>query len=516
MRLGSLLAALALAFGADAASLRIASGNDPQSFDPHAIALLYQSRIVTQVYDSLVNRDRDFKLEGSLAVSWQAVDPRTWRFKLRPNVKFHDGTPFTADDAVFSIERALAKTSQRSFQLRGVTGARKVDDLTIDILLAAPDAVLPEKLLLVGIMSKAWAQKHGVLLPQDYNAKQETYAVRNANGTGPYKLRSYEADNRTVIVAHDGYWGKRGNVDEATFIVITSDATRLAALASREVDFVIDPPFQDVGRLKRDAQYRIVETTDLGTQYLGFDQARETLENATVKGRNPFKDLRVRQAVAHAIDTDAIIQKVLRGQGSPTGSFVSKLVDGYDAALDRRLAYDPARSRALLKEAGYGDGFGVTLDCVAITWRAAACQAIAGMLAQVGIKVTFASAPAAQFFPKLTGATSSFFEFGWTPTTDPWAMLGALVRTHGDGMGTFNAGRYSNPKLDALIDAVRVEPDLAKRRQLVRDALAILNADLPLIPLYRRTLAWAMRSDVDVAIWPNDILELRFARVGKP
>ena len=267
-----------------------------------------------------------------------------------------------------------------------------------------------------------------------------------------------------MLVAHDGWWGKRGNVDEAVYIVIASDATRLAALASNQVDLVMDPPFQDVGRLKRDAQYRIVETSDIGTQYLGFDQARDTLEASTVKGRNPFKDLRVRQAFAHAIDTDAIIAKVLRGQGAPTGSFVSKLVDGYDPALDKRLAYDPAKARALLKEAGYPDGFGVTLDCVAITWRAAACQAIAGMLAQVGVKVAFQSAPAAQFFPKLTQATSSFFEFGWTPTTDAWAMLGATVRSYGPGTGTFNGGRYSNPKLDVIVDAIQTEPDLATRR----------------------------------------------------
>jgi peptide/nickel transport system substrate-binding protein len=515
LRAGLFLVALAFASAACAATLRIASGNDPQSLDPHSLALLYQSRVVSQVYESLVNRDRTFALEPSLALSWQAVEPRAWRFKLRPGVRFHDGSPFTADDAVFSIERALARTSQRATQMRGIQGARKVDETTIDILLAAPDAVLPEKLLLVGMMSKAWATKHGVLLSQDYNAKQETYAVRNANGTGPYRVKSYESDNRLVLVAHEGWWGTRGNVDEAVYLVIQSDATRLAALASGQVDFVIDPPFQDVGRLKRDPQYRIVETTDIGTQYLGFDQTRDTLEFSSVKGRNPFKDLRVRQAVAHAIDTDAIVAKVLRGQGSPTGSFFSKLVDGYDPALDRRLPFDPARSRALLKEAGYPDGFGVTLDCVAITWRAAACQAIAGMLAQVGIKVAFQSSAAALFFPKLTQATSSFFEFGWTPTTDPWASLNATVRSFGDGTGTFNGGRYSNPKLDALIDAIRVEPDLSKRRALTREALAIIHADLPLIPLYRRTLAWAMRSDVDVAIWPNDILELRFVRIAR-
>jgi len=168
----------------------------------------------------------------------------------------------------------------------------------------------------------------------------------------------------------------------------------------------------------------------------------------------------------------------------------------------------------LLKEAGYADGFGITLDCVNVAWRAAVCQAIAGMLAQVGIRVTFQPSPAPQFFPKLTQATTSFFEVGWSPATDAWPLLNALVRSFGEGgLGAFNAGRYSNPKLDVIVDAIRVEPDLTRRRRLVADALAIVHADLPLIPLYRRTLAWAMRPGINAVIWPNDILELRFVRM---
>jgi peptide/nickel transport system substrate-binding protein len=507
--------ALLIASGVGAKPLRIASGNDPQTMDPHAVALLYHSRVNTQIYESLVNRDRSFALEPSLAVAWQAVDSKTWRFRLRPGVRFHDGSPLTADDVVFSIERALAKNSQRSFQMRGITGARKVDELTVDILLASPDAVLPEKLLLVGIMSRAWATKHGVQLPQDYNAKQETYAVRNANGTGPYRLDRYEPDNRVVLKAHAGWWGQHGDVDEVTFITIQSDATRMAALASNSVDVVIDPPFQDVPRLKAEKRFTITESTDIGTQYLGFDQSRDELQHADIKGRNPFKDLRVRKAIAHAIDVDTIVAKVLRGQATPTGSPVSKLVAGYVPELDARLRYDPATARALLKEAGYSDGFGVTLDCVNIAYRAAVCQAIAGMLSQVGIRVAFQPYPTATFFPRITQANTSFFEFGWTPTTDAWAMLGAIVRTYGnDGAGTFNGGRYSNPKLDALIDGLRIEPDLARRRQMVGEALRIVHAELPLLPLYRRTLAWAMRPGVSVVHWPNDILDLRFATVA--
>jgi len=513
----SVLALFALAFAAPlaAATLRFASGFDPQSLDPHALALLYQSRVVSQIYESLVFRDRNFAIEPALAVSWRQLEPTRWRFRLRPGVKFHDGTPFTADDVVFSIERALSKLSQRSFQLRGIVEVRKLDDLTVDFLLSDPDAVLPEKLIYVGIMSRKWAAAHGVLEPQNYNARQETYAVRHTNGTGPYMLKSYESDSRTVLVANPNWWGKRGNVDEAIYVVIQSDATRLAALVSGDVDFLIDPPFQDVPRLKTEGRFKLAQMPDIGMQYLGFDQSRPELEFSDVKGRNPFKDYRVRRAVYQAIDIDAIVSKVLRGQATATGSYLSTLVDGSPKELDRRLPYDPAAARTLLREAGYADGFGVTLDCVNASYRAAVCQAIAGMLAQVGIRVSFQPWPTATFFPKLTQATSSFFEYGWSPLTDAWPTLNAIVHSYGpDGAGTFNGGRYSNPKLDRIIDAMRVEPDVARRRQLVADALELMQADLPLIPLYRRTLAWVMRPDISVAQWPNDILELRFVEIG--
>lgn len=510
-----LLTALLTACPLPAATLRFASAFDPQSLDPHALALLYQTRVVSQIYESLVSRDRNFAIEPALALSWQQLEPKRWRFKLRPNVKFHDGAAFTADDVVFSIERALAKNSQRAFQLRGVIEARKVDDLTVDFLLESPDAVLPEKLIYVGIMNKAWAAAHGVIEPQNYNAKQETFAVRNTNGTGPYALKSYESDVRSVLVANPNWWGRRGNVDEAIYVVIQSDATRLAALVSGQVDFVIDPPFQDVPRLQKEGRFKLAQISDIGTQYLGFDQSRDELQFGDVKGRNPFKDLRVRRAVYAAIDIDAIVAKVLRGQATATGSYVSRLLDGYVPELDSRPKYDPAAARTLLKEAGYPGGFQVTLDCVNVAYRAAVCQAIASMLAQVGIRTDFQVWPTATFFPKLTQATTSFFEFGWSPQTDPWPMLNAIVHSYGsDGPGTFNGGRYSNPRLDQLIDSIRVEPDIARRRHLVADALRLMRADLPLIPLYRRTLSWVMRPDVSVAQWPSDILELRFVRIG--
>ena len=501
-----------------AATLRIASAFDPQTMDPHALALLYHSRVYTQVYESLVNRDEQFRLEPSLALSWQAVNATTWRFKLRPGVLFHDSSPFTADDVVFSIERALGSTSQRSFQLKGVKAARKVDDLTVELVLEAPDAVLPEKLQQLAIMSRAWCIKHGVEKPQDFNGKQETFAVRNANGTGPFLLERYEPDVRTVLKRNPRWWGwadkRSGNLDEVTLIAIHSDATRLAALVSGEIDLVLDPPVQDIERLKREPAIKLLQVTDLGQQYLTFDQARDELEGSDARGRNPFKDIRVRRAIYQAINVDLIAQKVLHGLGTPTGAFLSPKVDGSPPELDKRLPFDPVKAKALLAEAGYPNGFSVALDCVNVPWREAVCQAMTVMLTRVGIRTQLRSSPTNQFFPKLSAGTASFIEYGWTPNPDAWASLNSLFHTWDkSGGGTFNAGRYSNPKLDALIDSMRVEPDLTRRRAMVGVALRIVNDDLPYIPLFRRTLTWAMSKKVTAVQWPNDSPELRWARI---
>jgi peptide/nickel transport system substrate-binding protein len=419
---------------------------------------------------------------------------------------------------VFSIERTLAPPSQRAFSLRGLASVKKVDELTIDFHLSAPDAVWPEKLQFVAMVSKAWCLKHGLEKAQDFNAKQETYSVRNAMGTGPYRLERYEPDVRTVLKRHDAWWGRadkrNGNLDQVSFVAIRSDATRLAALASGEVDLILDPPFQDVERLKADARLTLTSIADIGTQYFTFDQARDELLHGDVKDRNPFKDRRVRQAVAHALNVELIVQKVLRGQGTPTGSLISPRVDGYQAELDKRPAYDPARARTLLADAGYPNGFGVTLDCVNVGYREAVCQAAAAMLTQVVIRTQVRSSPTNQFFPKLSQATASFIEYGWTAAPDPWTTLNGLFRSfEAGGGGTFNAGRYSNPRLDVLIDSVRTEPDLTKRRALVGVALRLIHDDMPFLPLYRRHLNWAAKKSVSVVMWPNDTIELRWVKM---
>jgi peptide/nickel transport system substrate-binding protein len=439
-------------------------------------------------------------------------------------VHFQDGSLFTADDAVFSFERALAPPSQRQFVLKGVKRVRRVDPLTIDFELAAPDAVLPQKLVLVAMMSKRWAIAHHVERAQDFDARQETFAVRNANGTGAYQLDRYEPDIRTTLKAFPQWWNRKspdnGNVDTASFITIRSDATRLAALHSGEIDLVLDPPYQDVEPLRHDPAISVTQVGDIATDYLALDQASAALPGVGPgpdgKPRNPFKDLRVRRAVYQAINIDLVIQKVLKGLATPAEDLLAPEFGTTPARAGTRLRFDPVHARALLREAGYPEGFDVTMDCLNITFREHVCQAMAAMLTQAGIRATLRTSPTTQFFPMITQGKVSLAEFGFTGTSeDPWQSLNGLLHTWDkDGGGTFNGGRYSNPRLDALIDAVPIERDPSRRRILVESALKLARDDIAYVPLYRRVLSWVMQKKVQVVMQPDDAIAVRWVTVG--
>ncbi|HQZ46836.1 MAG TPA: ABC transporter substrate-binding protein, partial [Usitatibacteraceae bacterium] len=257
LRAATLAVALAFGAAADAKTLRWSSQGDILTMDPHAQNEGLNNTVSDHIYEPLVTRGKDLKIEACLATAWKATGATTMQFKLRPNVKFHDGAPFTADDVVFSIERALAPTSNFSPYMQGITGARKIDEQTVEIATKGPNPVLLPQLTEVRMMSRAWATKHNVLRPQDFKNKEETFAARNANGTGPYVLKSREADVKTVLVLNSNWWGKmEGNVNEIVYQPIKQDGTRLAALLSGEVDFVLDPPPQDIPRLKKDAKIK--------------------------------------------------------------------------------------------------------------------------------------------------------------------------------------------------------------------------------------------------------------------
>jgi peptide/nickel transport system substrate-binding protein len=514
--LALLVLATCLSGAGGAAILRVASQHDPGTLDPHALSSLYSNRVLSQVYETLVDRDENFRIGPKLALSWTALEGgKGFRFKLRPNVKFHDGTPFTADDVVFTVKRGLDPLSQYRTALPNVTGATKVDTLTVDILTSQPTPILPPSLINLRLVSKAWCEKHRVERPQDFKAKEETFAARNTNGTGPYRLERWDADVRTVFKANPDYWGKRGNITEAHYLVVSSAATRVAGLISGEIDVVVDPAVQDVVRLNGQAGITVGQATGLGSQYLGFNYDRKDLGNASTAGRNPFKDVRVRQAIRMAIDVPALQVKVMRNTASFGRALYTSAAEGFDPRLKSMPTYDVGRAKALLKEAGYPDGFSVDLDCSAQQPTDSICQAVSGMLSRIGIRVTYRPLPFNTLIPKLLAGDTNMYVIGWTAATgDPESALVPLARSKNrPGLGEYNFGRYSNPKVDALIDEGSLEFNPARRAFLFTQASEALDSDAAFVPLIYRNVTWAMRKGVKALIRPNDILDLRFVNI---
>src|SRR3954468_17849963 len=299
-------AALALS-GVHAKPFRWASQGDPQTIDPHSQNELLTHGLNGQMYGTLVNPGKKLEIVPALATEWKEVDPLTWRFTLRKGVKFHDGTPFTAEDVLFSMERASQSTSQIRVYATALGKPRKIDDYTVEFKLPEPNPIMLEHASLVQIMSKAWCVKNKVERPLDFSAKEESFASTHANGTGPYMLKLREPDVKTVMERNPNWWGKpTGNVTEVTYLSLKSDATRIAALISGNVDLILDPPVQDVARLKKQPGVRVVEGEENRVIFFGFDQARDELLYSDVKGKNPFKDRRVREAIYRAIDIEAL------------------------------------------------------------------------------------------------------------------------------------------------------------------------------------------------------------------
>jgi peptide/nickel transport system substrate-binding protein len=504
-----------------AKTLRYASQDDPQTLDPHSANLLATSRVTSQIYDPLVWRDRQWKLIPWLAVSWTQASEKVWRFRLREGVTFHDGTPFNADDVVFSVRRALEPTSQMRTAIQGVESARRIDDFTVDLVLKEPNPALLHHLTYFRIMSRAWCVKNRSEKPQDYKAQEDTFAARNTNGTGPFMLKQRAPDVKTVLEVNRQWWGHKAgvfesNLTEVVMLPVKSNATRLAALLSGEVDLVIDPPTQDVQRLKAQPGLKVLEGADMRVQYLAFDLQRGDLLYGQAGGRNPFKDLRVRQAVAHAIDAEAIRAKVMRGLARPIGTMITDLVTGYHPDANTRLAFDRERARKLLAEAGYPDGFDVTLDCGNVQPAADICQAVAAMLTQAGIRTRPNIVPQANYFPKIEKYDTSFYLLSWggAVTSDAFYSLNALLHSvDGRGDGDFNMGRWSNREMDALIDRIRVEGNPATRGELIRQALVLANRELPVIAIHQPLIPWAMRRNVTAWFSPSNTVFFYRTRV---
>ncbi|GKS76394.1 ABC transporter substrate-binding protein [Acidovorax sp. SUPP950] len=498
------IAVLLAAGSAHAATMRWAGANDILTVDPHAQNHQTTHAFLQQVYESLVRYDEKYQIQPALGTKWTQISPTQVRFELRKGVKFHDGAPFTADDVVFSLTRAMTPPSNMQSAVQSIKEVKKVDDFTVDLILKGPNPVLLRELTEARIMNKAWAEKNNSTKAQDYAGKEENFASRNANGTGPFIMVGWQPDVKVTLKKNPDWWDKpKGNIDEVVFTPIKSAATRSAALISGQVDFVVDPPTQDLARMKSSPDITLIEGAENRTIYLGLDQFRDELPGAGTPGKNPLKDKRVRQALYQAIDSAGIHSRTMRNLSVPAGTMVAPMVHGWSKSLDERAAkYDVEAAKKLLADAGYPQGFSLKLDCPNDRYvnDEAICQAVTAMWTRIGVKTTLQAAPMAQFVSRVMNNDVSAYLFGWgVATFDSLYSLDSLMATKAGktAAGTYNGGRFSDAKLDEMISQIKVEMDAPKRDALIADALKLVKDEYYYLPLHHQIRPWAMRKGVE-------------------
>ena len=513
-------AALGAVATAQAKPFKWSSASDIPTLDVHSQNNALGNGMHAAIYDSLVYyNSTTFKPEGQLATSWRDVSPTQMRFTLRSGVKFSDGSPLTADDVVFSLMRAMTKTSNYAVYTQGIDKVVKVNDTTIDIMMKGPNPVLLNQLTELRIMSRAWATKNSSLEPKDIKTKDESFAHRNAMGSGPYMVKEWQPDQKLVLVKNPNYWGNAPtNVTEIIYTPIKADATRVAALLSGELDFVLDPSPQDLPRMRNSANLKVMDGAENRTIFFGLDQFRDELPGSNIKGKNPLKDLRVRKALYQAIDIDSISRVTMRGLSQPTGALVAPQVNGWTEAVNKRHPYDPDAARKQLTEAGYPAGFEVDFACPNNRYinDEEICQAVTAMWAKVGIKAKLRTLPLVTYFPMIQRSEASIYMLGWgVPTFDALYSLQSLTRSVGTGGdGNYNVGRYSNTRMDYLVDRVKTETDLQVRNRMLTEALQLQNDTVANIPLHNQVIPWAMKKNIDVVHRSDNRLDWRLTKVN--
>jgi peptide/nickel transport system substrate-binding protein len=501
-------------------TLRVGNQGDALSLDPHSLNESLQLTVVGNVYEPLVTRDRSYKLAPSLATDWKQTSPTVWRFNLRKGVQFHDGTPFTADDVIFSYERAKGDGSDMKSYVGQIKEIKKIDDHTIDFVLNSPFPILPELFTQWHIMSKKWCETNQATKPVDRRKGIENAASFRANGTGPFRVRERQPNVRTTFARNGNYWGKiDGNVDEVIFNVIGNNSTRVAALLSGEIDVMEPVPVQDVARIKGNADLKVLQGPELRIIFLGMDQKRDELQFSSVKGKNPFKDKRVRQAFYQAIDIEAIKNRVMRGASTPVATLLAPEIKGYAPELAKRLPFDVEAAKKLMADAGYGAGFELKMNCPNDRYvnDGEICQAVAANLSRIGVKINLEAETKGTYFPKILRRDTSFYMLGWTPSTvDAHNVLYPILSTPGEsGRGQFNLGAYSNARIDQLTDLVASETDDKKRNEMIREALKIHQDEVGHLPLHQQALNWASRKNIEMVQWPDNGMPWKYVTVKK-
>ncbi|GGH24122.1 peptide/nickel transport system substrate-binding protein [Cribrihabitans marinus] len=516
-----LLAVSATALVASAASaetLRWARAGDSLTLDPHAQNEGPTHALAHQIMEPLIIRDMTGSMVPALATEWSPSeeDPNVWVFKLREGVTFHDGAAFDSEDVVFSINRAMTEDSDMKELLSSVKEVRAPDQYTVEIVTDGPNPIMANNLTNLFIMDKDWTEANGAVEVQDYEGGEDTFAAKNANGTGPYKLVSREPDVKTVLALNENYWGMDEFPMEVTEIIYTpiqNAATRVAALLSGEVDFIQDVPVQDLQRVAQADGLDVRTAPQNRVIFFGMNMGAEDLDNDNVDGKNPLADVRVRQAMSMAINRDAIKQVVMRGQSQPAGMIAPPFVNGWNQEMDSASKTDIAAAKALMEEAGYADGFSIQLDCPNDRYvnDEAICQAAVGMLAQIGVTVNLDAKPKAQHFPLISNGETDFYMLGWgVPTYDSEYIFNFLVHTRGDKYGSWNGTGYSNPELDAKIQGLASETDLPKRNEMINEIWQVVQEEQLYIPIHHQVLNWGMKSGIDSIVDPEDSPKFKY------
>ena len=509
----ALMASTALAAtAASAETLRWARAGDSLTLDPHAQNEGPTHVLAHQISEPLLIRNQAGEFEPALATDWAVSedDPTVWTFNLREGVSFHDGAAFTAEDVVFSFERARSEKSAMKELLTSLVEVRAVDDLTVEFVTDGPNPILPANFTNLFIMDKGWAEANDTVAVQDIAAGGTNYATTNVNGTGPYRLVSREQDVRTILEANPDYWGIGAfplEVDRIEYTPIQNAATRVAALLSGEVDFIQDVPVQDMGRVEGTDGLVIKTAPQNRTIFFGVNVGAEDLERDDVDGANPFADVRVRRAMNMAINRDAIRQVVMRGQSEPAGVIMPPFVNGWTEELDALPEGTVADAQALMEEAGYGDGFTVQLDCPNDRYvnDEAICQAVVGMLGQIGVDVNLNAQGKALHFPLIQNGTTDFYMLGWgVPTYDSEYIFNFLVHTKEGDRGSWNPTGFSDAELDAKIEGLASETDLDARDAAIAEIWAAVQDETLYLPVHHQVLNWGMTDAVGTEVYPED------------
>ena len=516
-------AAIALAAPAQAKTFKYAFQGDLSSLDPHSLNESFLLATLGNVYEGLVLYGPDLEIMPGLAESWKLLTPTTWEFKLREGVKFHGGQDFNADDVIFSWQRTLSEGSDQKVRGGQIKNITKVDDYTIVVETPAPNPILVQDLPYLLIMDKGWSEENGATNATSAAGDNTgNYANLNANGTGPFMIESHKADVKTVFKKNEDYWKDiEGNVTEVEFTPIKEAPTRVAALISGELDMVYPIPVQDWERLDNAEGVTALTGPEARTIFIGFDQGRDELLYSNIKGKNPFKDQRVRAAFVHAVDLEAIKEKIMRGAATPTGLLAAPQINGFVESLNTPYAYDPEKAKALLAEAGYPDGFEVTLDCPNNRYvnDEKICQAVTSMLGKVGVKVDLLAQPKSKYFGKVlstSGYDTSFYLLGWTPgSMDVENVLSSLIVCQNEEAkrGMFNLGNYCNAKVDELTAAIGSETDQEKRNAMIQEAFKIVKDEVGYMPIHQQPLSWGVSERVEVNQRADNGLDYRYVTV---